>query len=220
MAEVAKKHKFILNANYEQALDYCFQAAQKIRKSKLLDQDKLNNKLRFQTGTGFRSFGEIIEFSVNQISATQTEIEVSSRALVDFVYDWGKNKDNIAVLEKFFYSIPQTTKVNNVLASTPSVSDVENSKSNDSPSFVSNIFLSLNWFFGSSFLFLAILMFLFGNSEAQADRVAIMLFVMSILLLPPLKPYVYGFCRDEHVWKIKAGLLLATFLLFVFASTF
>ncbi len=216
MAEVAKKHKFLLNVNSDQAIDYCFQAAQKFRKSKLLDQDKINNKLRFQTGTGFKSFGEIVEFSVNQISATQTEIEVSSRALVDFVYDWGKNQDNISVLENFFYAIPQTIKVNNDLNYAPSDSDVENNKLNESSSFVSNIFLYLNWFFGSLFLLMTILGLWVGNHSTT--YLVKMFFVMSVLLLPPLKPYVYGFCRDEHVWKFKAGLLLATFLVSMIVS--
>ena len=91
-----------LNVPFEKAFNLCVESVAKIKKGKLLKQDKANGIIEAKAGITWKTFGDEIKFKLKKEGEQSTLVEVSSRPWVKTtLVDYGKNLENVNIIEGY-----------------------------------------------------------------------------------------------------------------------
>lgn len=98
-----KKVKSVeLQMSFNDAFDLCVRSLSQIKRSKIKEKSRSQGRIVAKGGISIKSFGEVIEFKLKEISCDKTGIELSSRPTVPItLVDYGKNRANIEKLVTF-----------------------------------------------------------------------------------------------------------------------
>lgn len=100
MSDLHHIRKIMLHLSFDKAFDLCIESVNKIKRSKVVKEDRLNGKIDARGGITWKTFGDKIEFNLKKIDEDYTEVEFSSRPLVAYtIVDYGKNFDNVQIIE-------------------------------------------------------------------------------------------------------------------------
>ena len=98
-----KKVKNIeLQMSFNDAFNLCVRSTSSIERSKIKEKIQNQGRIVAKVGISIKSFGEVIEFKLKEISCDKIGIELSSRPAVrTTLVDYGKNRENIEKIVTF-----------------------------------------------------------------------------------------------------------------------
>ncbi len=100
-AVIHKKKVLILEHSYDEVVSLCL-ASLNLIKAKIEKGDKHSSSIVATTAITWKSFGEIIQFNIQEIDSKKTQVRISSQPLLPTTFvDHGKNLENIEKISDF-----------------------------------------------------------------------------------------------------------------------
>ncbi|HFS68208.1 MAG TPA: hypothetical protein ENK91_11000 [Bacteroidetes bacterium] len=94
--------KIKLNQSFDEVFDLCLKSLNKLKISKVIKSDFEGKLIQVKTSMSWKSFGEIITFSLIGLNENSTKIIISSKpSLSTTIVDYGKNLENLETIKSF-----------------------------------------------------------------------------------------------------------------------
>ena len=92
---VHQAHTLQLQIPYERAFERCQAALGSINVAKS-EQLPAEGRIKARTKISWKSFGEIVEFTLSKVNDNMTQVVITSKpALPTTLFDYGKNSENV-----------------------------------------------------------------------------------------------------------------------------
>lgn len=96
---VKQEQTVVVDLPYDQAFDLCLQSLENVRKSRLVEEDRVNGKIVVKVGLNWATWGDKIIYSISKMDDNQTEVNIVSYPIVKTtLIDYGKNAENISLI--------------------------------------------------------------------------------------------------------------------------
>jgi hypothetical protein len=100
---VKQKAEIAVALSYEKVFELCLKSLEKIKKCEIKEADPSKGIISAQTGTTWKTWGDIISFEIkNDADNNKTSVIVSScPAVSTTLVDFGKNYENVRIITSF-----------------------------------------------------------------------------------------------------------------------
>lgn len=92
-----------LLCEFDKAFDLCLESIEFLKKGKIELADKEQSIIKAKTGINLKSFGNLVEFKLKEITENLTEVEISTKPSVPTtLIDYGESLETVKKLVDFF----------------------------------------------------------------------------------------------------------------------